>query len=448
MTKQDIEYKTIVDERAFALSAIHDLPCDKEELERYQSECDPSDSVQLRRSVTEYEAVAYGIEDVENALVILALKLDGSVLRMVLDNSSGCFRTEPLEKMGLEDDENQSDEMTFGENVANYIGACQGRRGCEFDDEFKGYLKRGKHILTPTELYLIHVCLLQPHIDLGKVAGEMEHLMSTGVVRDKALLEYQLLPETLSQLNSSLQQKGVSVSTGEARIWLEFCAIRTQHSNYHGSSDYFNHLYDPKFGDIDEALKDHQLFSALINGPKDWARSPAMDSNEQPSRGQMIANYIGACQGRSGYEFDDACHRTKRAMRTSFQMEPLERYAVHACLLQPEVDLEQVAALFDRAMDFEEYFGSTLWGHPVPNKVRRQLIQVLNRKGVSTDEGEVLQWVKFCEARTCGFDSPGSPKEFADLYEPKFSDIDQALADHRLFSALINGPKDWPATDN
>ena len=89
---------------------------------------------------------------------------------------------------------------------------------------------------------------------------------------DKSNFEFEMSSEILSELKSSLQQKGVSVSSGEAKMWIGFCGIRATHSFHQGSSEHFTYLYDPIFGDIDEALEDHLLFSALIIGPSDWAK--------------------------------------------------------------------------------------------------------------------------------------------------------------------------------
>lgn len=270
MSEKEIEYKTIVDDKAFALSEIYDLPQDKEKLKQLQSLLPDDHPVTIRRQATVYEAAAYGMDgvEIENALVSLVLKPDDSVFRVVLRNSSGFFRTEMCEDWNYERAE---DGELSGHQLANYVAACQGREGHVFDEEckrIKFMTKIGG--LTGAQQALLHVCLLQPSLDLEEITRLTD--IDSSAYQDKSNFEYELSPEILSELKLSLQRKGIQVTSGEARIWIEFCTIRSRHYFHSGSSEFFSHLYDPIFSEIDEALEDHQLFSALIIGPKFWAR--------------------------------------------------------------------------------------------------------------------------------------------------------------------------------
>lgn len=193
-------------------------------------------------------------------------------------------------------------------------------------------------------------------------------------------------------------------------------------------------LVDNTDGQLDETI---QLWL------QHYCDNSVVPDDEDFTIGQAVAAYIGACQGRSGYEFDEVCHKIKTSLNADGLEEPSARYMVHACLLYPEVDLKKIAGGIDRPMHAEPYFLNTVADQPLSSDTRAELIHVLQQKGVSIDEGEATRWIEYCGTRTFRFDSTDSPEDFVYLYEPIFGDIDRALKDHQFFSSLINGPMDW-----
>ena len=278
--KNKVFYTEIVDEHAHALSEAFDLPLDMEELARELPKAGPGGTVSLSRPLSEYESKAYGIEDDETAFVTVMTdsKTAGKVHRMIVKNPDGFFN----EMLGLPPRDFLSDykdwkkENTFGSEVAYFLGAAQGRQGFEYNhccSTTREQLQtRGA---TPRLVRrIVHSTLLKPEFDLNKLAREIDRAMTCPTLKvAMPLVNGALSIESVKELIQALQQHEIRIDSKTATRWVEFCGKRSAWFDSPGSSEKYAHLDEPVFAAIDDALEDNLFFSALIIGPKDWART-------------------------------------------------------------------------------------------------------------------------------------------------------------------------------
>ena len=119
------------------------------------------------------------------------------------------------------------------------------------------------------------------------------------------------------------------------------------------------------------------------------------------------------------------------------------RRIVHGSLLQPDVDLNDVADGIDRAMAGSTRFvAQNLVDCPLLNETLAELNETLEGQGLWVDSETAARWIDFCGKRSACFDSSSFSVKHADLQEAVFQDIDKAVQDHEFFFALINGPAD------
>lgn len=170
------------------------------------------------------------------------------------------------------------------------------------------------------------------------------------------------------------------------------------------------------------------------------------DKNTKNTFGIQVAYFIGACQSRDRCEVDDNCSAIQKKLRSPGGVPKEVRRIVHACLLQPDVDLVDIAYEVDSVLDgFTSVAKELLEAVPRDENIA-DLTHTLEQGGVLVDSETATKWVNFCGKRSTWFDTPGSSKEYAYLHEPIFCEIDKILVDHPFFSALICGPLDWAVT--
>lgn len=347
-----------------------------------------------------------------------------------------------------------------GTMLANYVAACQGKEGHHFDSDCKRIqevLRAGGDI-TGGQRVMLQACLLQPCLELREIAQRLDGIGNG--LHDDSQFEYGLPCEVLEELKSALENKSVSVSSGEVKTWLEFCAIRSKHFTYQGSSEYFSYLHEPIFAEIDDALEEHRLFSALIYGPKNWANkdqiSEQVDVHFKKSKvtaritgdsfASRAARYIASCQGRKGYAFDDECHEIRHFLRRAKHMLfPSEVYLIMSHLLMPECDLTLFAKEMDKAGDVcKQQKKSVFEKYPLQlEETIPKLQSILEHTGIFISNAKAGDWIRFAVSRGCFCANPGSSEEHSSSYDPVFAEIDEVVKEHPLFSALIAGPKDW-----
>ena len=274
-------YTEIVDEFAHAMSEAFDLPLDLEQLEEDLLEVDwdgePGGMVVRPRLPTENECKAYGIEDPETAAVYVSINANspGKIVRTIVNNSTGhCNSMLGLPPRNfLKYYQDWKTEKSFGLEVAYYVGVCQGRDGYEFNDNCSDVMNdlRSPGAVPKNVRRIVHASLLKPELDLNEIAEEIDRVMtrSTRFVA-KTLVDHSVLEETLTDLIETVDKCGLSVDGETAARWIEFCGKRSVSFDCPGSPEVFTHLYDPVFGEIDKAVRDHKFFSAFVCGPKDW----------------------------------------------------------------------------------------------------------------------------------------------------------------------------------
>lgn len=146
---------------------------------------------------------------------------------------------------------------------------------------------------------------------------------------------------------------------------------------------------------------------------KDWRYSN--------SYGVEVANFIGVCQCRDGYESNDNCLKIREDMRTPNGLPTVVRRIIHACLLQPAVDFNEVVDGINQAMTGATRFvAKGLVVYSLSADLLKELIQTLAEEGLSVDDETATQWIEFCRTRSRWFDSPESSEKYSHLYKPVF----------------------------
>ena len=108
------------------------------------------------------------------------------------------------------------------------------------------------------------------------------------------------------------------------------------------------------------------------------------EEEEEESFGSNVANYIGACQGRDGFEFSEVCHRIKLALSSDRSLiYPEVRQVIHAYLLQPTVDLQRVANEIDSAVNLiPDTLDERLVDFTVTDETLADLVEALDQSGI------------------------------------------------------------------
>ena len=184
-------------------------------------------------------------------------------------------------------------------------------------------------------------------------------------------------------------------------------------------------------------------FNSMLACPERFFLDYHNNQKSDKSFAVAVAYFIGACQGREGFEFDDNCIAVKKELRSPGLVPKLVNSIVHHCLLQPKVNLNKVVEEIDLAMTGAILFvAENLAEYPLLNETLTELADTLNQHGLSVDSETAARWIKFCGKRIVWCDFRGSLKEHARLNGPVFQDIDKAVKDHMFFSALVYEPAD------
>ena len=163
--------------------------------------------------------------------------------------------------------------------------------------------------------------------DLADLQSDLHTVEDGGMFMTRPITEY--------------ESKAYDVEDPRAAVAMLSIGIRTP-----GKIHRF--ILDNSKGQLDEMLLRHRSLrdKELIEDLEMLETQEGFEDGN--SLGVRAANYIGACQSRDGYEFDEACERFKYAMQHRSPLRPGMRYFIYVCLYQANVNLSRIADEIDR----------------------------------------------------------------------------------------------------